>query len=272
MSDACCAHDDPAHHEEAETEPVGFWQVSEVRFATAAGALLAVGWFIHLLEGSEWLTTVVSVVALGLAGWTFVPSTVRQLAKGRIGVGTLMTIAAIGAVALGQFAEAALLGILFSIAEGLEHYAVTRTRRGLRALLGLVPPAASVLRDGREVTDLMARTPGLVAKDGAEAVFAAGAADGTGVAVKISDGAPFARARSAEAQEKVQDALGSLDVMDPTSEVSRFEEKVRREEARVRGAQELSASSLDAQFESLEDLSRESEVEARLAALKKSQG
>ncbi len=63
-----------------------------------------------------------------------------------------MTIAAIGAVALGQVAEAALLGILFSIAEGLEHYAVTRTRRGLRALLGLVPPTATVLRAGREVT------------------------------------------------------------------------------------------------------------------------
>ena len=81
-----------------------------------------------------------------------------------------------------------------------------------------------------------------------------------------------ARQKSAAAQNQVNDALKAFDVMDPTSEVSRFEEKVRREEARVRGAQELSASSLDAQFESLEDLSRESEVEARLAALKKSQG
>ena len=81
-----------------------------------------------------------------------------------------------------------------------------------------------------------------------------------------------ARQKTVQAQSQVQDALKAFDVMDPTSEVSRFEEKVRREEARVRGAQELSASSLDAQFESLEDLSRESEVEARLAALKKSQG
>ena len=71
------------------------------------------------------------------------PGAVRNLRHGRIGVGTLMTIAAIGAVALGQIAEAALLGILFSIAEGLEHYAVTRTRRGLRALLSLVPPTGS---------------------------------------------------------------------------------------------------------------------------------
>ncbi len=77
-----------------------------------------------------------------------------------------------------------------------------------------------------------------------------------------------ARARTAEAQTQVHDALKSIDIMDPTSEVGRFEEKVRREEARVRGAQELASSSLDAQFESLEDLGEQTEIEARLAALK----
>ena len=56
--------------------------------------------------------------------------------------------------------------------------------------------------------------------------------------------------------------------MDPTSEVGRFEQKIRREEAKVRGQQELAASSLDAQFNSLEDLGEQTEIEARLAALK----
>ena len=77
-----------------------------------------------------------------------------------------------------------------------------------------------------------------------------------------------ARQKTVQAQSQVQDALKAFDVMDPTSEVSRFEDKIRREEARVMGQQELAASSLDAQFESLEDLSQESEVEARFAALK----
>ncbi len=61
-----------------------------------------------------------------------------------------------------------------------------------------------------------------------------------------------ARSKTAEAQNTVQDAIKSIDVMDPTSEVSRFEEKVRREEAKVAGKAELAASSLDAQFEELE--------------------
>ena len=77
-----------------------------------------------------------------------------------------------------------------------------------------------------------------------------------------------ARAKSAEAQSKVQGAVASISVLDPTSEVARFEEKVRREEARVAGQAELQASSLDAQFEELEDHSVDAEVAARLAALK----
>jgi phage shock protein A len=77
-----------------------------------------------------------------------------------------------------------------------------------------------------------------------------------------------ARAKSAQAQSQVMDAVKSIDILDPTSEVSRFEEKIRREEAKVRGASELASSSLDAQFNQLEDLGELTEVDARLAALK----
>lgn len=77
-----------------------------------------------------------------------------------------------------------------------------------------------------------------------------------------------ARQKTAHAQASVNDAIKSIDIMDPTSEVSRFEEKVRLEEARVRGQQELASSSLDAQFDQLTDLGEQTEVEARLAALK----
>ena len=69
-------------------------------------------------------------------------------------------------------------------------------------------------------------------------------------------------------RSKVNDAIGNIDITDPTSDLNRFEEKVRREEAKVLGQQELQSSSLDAQFESLEDVGRDAEVEARLAALK----
>jgi phage shock protein A len=78
----------------------------------------------------------------------------------------------------------------------------------------------------------------------------------------------IARAKSAAAQNQVLDAVKSVDIMDPTSEVGRFEDKIKREEARARGASELAASSLDAQFNQLDDLGELTEVDARLAALK----
>jgi phage shock protein A len=78
----------------------------------------------------------------------------------------------------------------------------------------------------------------------------------------------IARAKVAEAQTKVQDAISTINVLDPTSELGRFEDKVRRQEALAQGKIELAASTLDAQFESLDDLGELTEVEARLAELK----
>ena len=77
-----------------------------------------------------------------------------------------------------------------------------------------------------------------------------------------------ARQKSAQAQAQVTDAISSINVLDPTSELSRFEDKVRRQEALAQGKTELAASSLDAQFAELETDASQIEVEARLAALK----
>ncbi|HUP55710.1 MAG TPA: PspA/IM30 family protein [Methylomirabilota bacterium] len=76
------------------------------------------------------------------------------------------------------------------------------------------------------------------------------------------------RAKMAQAQSQVQTSLQSVSVMDPTSEISRFEERIRRQEAQVRGREEVAASSLDEQFASLESDEDAAEVDARLADLK----
>ena len=76
------------------------------------------------------------------------------------------------------------------------------------------------------------------------------------------------RAKMAQAQEQVQVSLQSVSVLDPTSEIARFEERIRRQEAMVRGREEVAASSLEEQFASLDDDEDEIEVETRLAQLK----
>lgn len=144
VSDYCCDHDD------SEDAPEQLWQVAKLRRATLSGLLLT-GSVI-----TAWTTPLgpvalgFKVVALAVGASTFVPSAIKRLTQARIGVGTLMTIAAAGAVGLGQVGEAAMLAFLFSISEGLEEYAVSRTRRRLRALLSLVPDQATVQRAGSE--------------------------------------------------------------------------------------------------------------------------
>ena len=153
MSDACgCGSDEPRSAEEQEREPERLWQITELQFAALSGVLLLAALIANLVGAADPVVLTLEAAALLAGAYTFVPSTLGRLAKGKIGVGTLMTIAAVGAVILGEVAEAAMLGFLYSISEGLEEYAVARTRRGLRALLSLVPAEATILRDGTQVT------------------------------------------------------------------------------------------------------------------------
>lgn len=137
MSDDCCAPAEPTP--DGEDAPTTLWRIRAVQLAAVSGAFLLLS-----LTTSGRTSDVAAITGLLVGGWTFVPSTLRNLTRGRLDVGTLMTIAAIGAVLLGELAEAASLAFLFSISEALEGYAMARTRRGLRALLALVPERVTV--------------------------------------------------------------------------------------------------------------------------------
>ena len=141
MSDECCGTG--AARDE---EPVAPWAQRSIQASAASGVFLLAG---LLADGTT--STVLYVVALLLGGWTFVPETLEGLRRGRLGVGVLMTIAGIGAIALGELGEAASLAFLFSVSEALEGWALARSRRSLRALLDLVPDTATVQRGGDEV-------------------------------------------------------------------------------------------------------------------------
>jgi cation-transporting ATPase G len=158
MSDACCAHPEDEHTDTGDEHGDGpgesverLWDVDEIRGAALSGVLLLAGFLLSWAGQDGWALGL-NLAALLAGAATFVPGTLRALAKGRIGVGTLMTIAAVGAVLLGEVQEAAMLAFLYSISEGLEEYSLAKTRGGLRALLSLVPERATVRHDGIEVS------------------------------------------------------------------------------------------------------------------------
>ncbi len=63
----------------------------------------------------------------------------------------LMTVAVIGAAAIGEWGEGAMVIFLFSLAQLLESYSLDRARSALRSLINLSPQEALVKRNGREV-------------------------------------------------------------------------------------------------------------------------
>ena len=133
MSDACCADQTTVDAADDDDDDVtSIWGVSEIRAGLVAGALLLTAFLLGLGDLDGWALGL-NIAALVVGASTFVPETFKKLARGKIGVGTLMTIAAVGAVILGQVAEAATLAFLYSLSEGLEGYSRAKTRRGLRA-------------------------------------------------------------------------------------------------------------------------------------------
>src|SRR5207244_4955947 len=103
--------------------------------------------------------------ALGAAGWAsrlfFAGSigagaalTVRRAwtaARSRsLDINVLMVIAAAGAIAIGQWSEAAAVIFLFAVAQTLEVRTLERARNAIRALMDLTPTEALVRTAGRE--------------------------------------------------------------------------------------------------------------------------
>ncbi len=172
MAEACCGVETVMADVD---DAVPFWHLRDVRLAALSALFLSVG-LAASVGRTGGISDVAFVGALVTGGATFVPSSLRRILRRQLGVGTLMTIAAIGAVLLGELGEAASLAFLFSISEALEDYAMDRTRRGLRALLDLVPELVTVRRDGAEqeinrdalaVGDVMIVKPGdRIATDG----------------------------------------------------------------------------------------------------------
>lgn len=152
--DACCGPTagrllaEPVGH--VEVRPP-WWRDRALVPSAMSGVFLVTGYLLDW-SGSEVAALIAQWIALLAGAGTFVPGAVRRLFGGRLGVGLLMTIAAAGAVLLGQVAEAAALAFLFSLAEALEDRAMDRAKEGLRALLSLIPETARLSRLSGHVT------------------------------------------------------------------------------------------------------------------------
>jgi Cd2+/Zn2+-exporting ATPase len=138
-------------HDHASGGPFG--EKSELIFAILAGVFLAVGWLLGWREiGPAWLPTALYIAAYLFGGWFTALEAFENLRERRFAIDTLTLVAAIGAAALGKWAEGALLLFLFGIGHSLEQYAMGRARKAIEALAELAPDTATVRRDGNTQT------------------------------------------------------------------------------------------------------------------------
>lgn len=152
--DACCGSDTVAtgarDAEEVEVRP-RWWRDTALLPSALSGLFLLAGYTFEW-TGLNIPALVLQSAALLAGAYTFVPGAILRVLRGRLGVGLLMTIAAIGAVLLGHIGEAATLAFLFSLAEALEDRAMDRAKEGLRALLSLIPDTVRVSRLAGDAT------------------------------------------------------------------------------------------------------------------------
>jgi cation-transporting P-type ATPase J len=159
--------------------------LAEMRWAAAALALFLLGLAAQLLGGPGWLWWALYLACYGTGGWAPGWAGIRALRGRALDVDLLMVAAAIGAAAIGQVLDGALLIVIFATSGALEALATARTEDSVRGLLDLAPETAvRVDLDGAERTvpaaelavgDVVLVRPGeRIAADGA---VVAGASD-----------------------------------------------------------------------------------------------
>ena len=132
-------------------QPEGF-DLKKQLLSLAPGSML---YGSALLLGQVWSPPSALLLGLFIASyllvaWDILRSTVRNIARGMVfDEFFLMTLATLGAFAVGAYAEAVAVMLFFKIGELLQETAVNKSRRSITALLALRPDQASVMRNER---------------------------------------------------------------------------------------------------------------------------
>lgn len=123
------------------------WSVSSVRWAAGALGLFLAGLAAQLAGAPEPLWWGLYLACYVTGGWEPAWAGIQALKSRTLDVDLLMIVAAVGAAAIGQVFDGALLIVIFATSGALEDVATTRTERSVRGLLDLAPDSATIVDD-----------------------------------------------------------------------------------------------------------------------------
>jgi Zn2+/Cd2+-exporting ATPase len=131
--------------------PPPLWRRQErLILVSIAGFFWAASLLTHHLLDLDAAAAVFAVAAIVAGGRFIVPRGILAARNRSLDMNFLMTIAAIGALIIGEYGEAASAMFLFAVAQLLESRSMDRARNAIRGLMDLSPASASVLLEGRE--------------------------------------------------------------------------------------------------------------------------
>lgn len=136
---------------EAHHESPWYVEYRELIVSAVAGALLLAGWLAGMLHNGHWVSVGLLGASIAIGGYYAMRDAWQSIRERQLDIDVLMIVAAMGAAAMGQWAEGALLLVLFSLGHALEHLAMDRARHAIEALADLAPKTALVLREGVEL-------------------------------------------------------------------------------------------------------------------------
>jgi len=146
----------PSRGAEPATVPRGPLRMTVIAASAALLGLVASRLGGSTVHGTTLPAALLYLLAMA-AAWRYVaPKAWSALRRRRLDMNALMTIAVVGAVALGEWFEAATVAVLFMLSHLLETWSVYRARRAIHALMDLSPPQARVLEAGRTEGRLLA--------------------------------------------------------------------------------------------------------------------
>lgn len=110
-----------------------------------AGVVATASEVVHFASlGADWLVAALALAAIGLCGLNTYQKGWIALKNRNLNINALMSIAVTGAVLIGQWPEAAMVMVLFTLAELIEARSLDRARNAIRGLMDLAPPRATV--------------------------------------------------------------------------------------------------------------------------------
>ncbi len=117
-----------------------------------AALLIAFGYLSLIVNGEENLiTSLLFAASIVIGGFSLFKAGFKNLMRFEFDMKTLMTVAIIGAAVIGEWAEGAIVVILFAISEALERFSMDRARQSIRSLMDIAPKEALVRRNGHEM-------------------------------------------------------------------------------------------------------------------------